>query len=95
MKNRIKAILSISLLLVVLFVASFSVFASHQHSCEQAACLACEFVRSVNDGVFALLVFIVAFALIIHVAFSRLAYIITEYKARAMTPTTLGDILRN
>ncbi len=95
MKNRVKIILSLTLLLVVLFVASFSVFSTHEHSCEQAECLACEFIRNVNDGVFALLVFIVAFALIIPFAFSRLAYIITEYKARAMTPIMLGDILLN
>ena len=95
MSKQLKAVLSISLLLVVLFVASFSVFSSHQHCCEQAECLFCEFVRNVNDGVLALLIFFIVSALIIPFTISRLAYIITEYKSRAMTPTMLGDVLRN
>ena len=95
MKNRAKSILSFALLLAVVFVALFSVFSSHHHSCEQTECLICEFIRNVNDEFFALLILLVIYALIIPFVVLRLDYIIIEYKSRAMTPTTLGDVLLN
>ena len=93
MKNRAKIILSLTLLLVVLFVASFPVFSTHEHSCEHTECLICGFIRNLNDGVFVLLILIFAYVLVLPFVFSRLAYIITQYKGRAMTPIMLGDIL--
>lgn len=95
MKNRAKIILSFTLLLAVLFVASFSVFSTHEHCCEQAECLICGLIRNINDGVFALLIFIVIYAIVIGFALSRLAYIIIEYKSRVLSLTKLGIKLRN
>jgi hypothetical protein len=95
MKNRAKIILSFTLLLAVLFVASFSVFSAHEHSCEQTECFICELIRNINDGVFSLLIFIVAYAIIIGFDILRLDYIIIGYKSRVLSLTKLGVKLRN
>ena len=95
MKNRAKVILSFTLLLAVLFVASFSVFSAHEHSCEQTECFICELIRNINDGFFSLLIFIVAYAIIIGFDILRLDYIIIGYKSRVLSLTKLGVKLRN
>lgn len=95
MKNRAKVILSFTLLLAVLFVASFSVFSAHEHSCEQTECFICELIRNINDGIFSLLIFIIAYAIIIGFDILRLDYIIIEYKSRVLSLTKLGIKLRN
>ncbi len=95
MSKRLKTILSITLLLVVLIVASFSVFSSHSHCCEQAFCLQCEFIRSVNDGFLVLLILLISLIYIIPFIVSKLTHIIIEYKGRVLSPMKLRVKLRD
>ena len=94
MSRRFRAILSISLLMVVLFVAFFSIMETHS-CCDSSFCLQCEFIKNINDGIFTLIVFLVLFAFIVHFIVSRLAYIIIGYKGRVLSLTKLGVKLRD
>ena len=95
MSKRVKAIFSVTLLLVVLLVAFFSIMESHSHSCEQVICLQCEFIRNVNDGVLTVLILLVTSIIALPFIISKFTHIIIEFKGRVKSPTKLGIKLRD
>ncbi|MBR2024737.1 MAG: hypothetical protein IKA02_02890 [Clostridia bacterium] len=94
MKKKLRTILSISLLMIVLFVAFFYIMEPH-NCCDKAFCLQCVFIRNVNDGIFTLVLLLVSSTLIVRFIISRLAYILIEYKGRILSLTKLGIKLRD
>jgi hypothetical protein len=89
MSKQVRAIFSMTLLLVVLLVAFFSIMESHSHCCEQVLCLQCELVRNVNDGILTMLILLVGVVLATLFIASALMHIIIECKGRALSPTKL------
>ena len=95
MSKRLKTILSITLLLVVLFIASFTVFSSHNHACEHTFCIQCELIRSINDGYLIFLIIFISLIYVIPFIVAKLTHIIIEYKGRVQSPTKLRVKLRD
>ena len=95
MSKRFKTILSFMILLAVLVVTVFTVFNSHNHSCEHIFCVQCELAKNINDGYLIFLIIFFNLAFVIPFAISQLIHIIIEYKGRVLSPTKLMVKLRD
>lgn len=94
MKKAIKSALAISILLIMVFMVFFASLTTHEHMCEHAACMQCEFLRSISD-LFLLFLVLSAILAIAPVIVSLLAFILTKYRGTELTPIKLRDKLSN
>lgn len=94
MKKTMKAVISVSIALLMLFMLFVAVFAEHEHMCGHNDCIQCELLRSVNDLVLLLLVLCTILA-IIPIIISLLAFILTKYRGIELSPIKLRDKLSN